>query len=470
MADAANSFDLIVIGAGPAGLAAATKAAALGVRTALVDEQPAPGGQIFRALENAARSGRAGGLGADYLGGRALIEPFRASEATYLPSTQVWQLEPSWSVFASSEGSTRILAATHILVAVGAMERPVPFAGWTLPGVMTVGAGQIMLKTSGAAPKPPFWIAGQGPLVLLYATQLIDAGVRPSGLLLTTPRGALTRAVRHAGGALRGWPYLKKGLAMIAQLKRSGVPVISGVEDVRATGTEQLEGVQYRRAAETHTVEAATLLVHEGVIPSTHMSLAAGCEHDWSDTTGALTPRRDAWGAASVPGIHIAGDCGGIGGAHAAELQGEIAAVGIARALGRVDDTAADRAAAPARAALSGHLAIRPLLDAIYRPRQNVRTPADDVIVCRCEERTARDIRDAVARGCLGPAQVKSFTRAGMGPCQGRECALTITEIIAAERGVTPAEAGYLRIRPPLKPVTIGELATLAASGGKEAG
>jgi octopine oxidase subunit A len=468
MAEASNTFDLVVIGAGPAGLAAAIRSSELGVKTLVVDEQPEPGGQIYRALETAVRIGRSEKLGVDYLHGHNLIEKFRASEAHYQPSTQVWQLEPSWSVFATSSGDTRVLSAKHILVAVGAMERPVPFPGWTLPGVMTVGAAQILLKTSGATPKAPFWIAGQGPLVLLYATQLLDAGIRPSGLLLTTPSGAGLRAMRHVVGALTGLPYLKKGFAMIARLKRSGVPIISGVEDLKAIGGEGIEAVQYRRAGAMHSVDATTFLVHEGVIPSTHMSLALGCAHDWNDAAGCLIPRLDAWGSATVPGIHIAGDCGGVGGAGAAALQGEIAAIGVARELGHLEGGAAEHTAAPVRKALRSHLGVRPFLDAIYRPRQSIRTPADDVVVCRCEERTAKDIRNAVAAGCLGPAQVKSFTRAGMGPCQGRLCALTVTELIASARGVSPAEAGYLRIRPPLKPITIGELAMLASGSSKE--
>jgi thioredoxin reductase/bacterioferritin-associated ferredoxin len=462
-----QSFDLAVIGAGPAGLSAAIRAATLGLKTVVIDEQPAPGGQIYRAIETASRTARAAMLGPDYLRGRDLVERFRASGAQYQPSTQVWQVEPSWSIFASTAASTHVVSARHLLLAVGATERPVPFSGWTLPGVMTVGAAQIMLKTSGMVPKPPFWIAGQGPLVLLYATQLLDAGVRPDGLLLTTPKGAIGRALGHVGGALSGWSYLRKGLAMMRRLKRSGVPMLSDVESIEAIGGETLERVSYRRAGATHSVVASTLLVHEGVVPSTHMSLALGCAHDWDDATLCMRPRLDDWGTASLPGLSIAGDCGGIGGAEAAAVQGEIAAIGAAQALGKLDAAAAQRDAVPLRNTLKSHLAIRPFLDAIYQPRASIRTPDDDVIVCRCEERTAKDVRGAVASGCLGPAQVKSFTRAGMGPCQGRQCALTLTELIASARGVSPADAGYLRIRPPLKPVTIGELAALDEASAK---
>jgi bacterioferritin-associated ferredoxin len=154
----------------------------------------------------------------------------------------------------------------------------------------------------------------------------------------------------------------------------------------------------------------------------------------------------------------MAGDSGGINGWRIAELDGRLAGLAVAAELGKDVSTVALRQA-------RGRLArLRPFLDAWYRPRAELLAPADDVIVCRCEEKTAADIRAAIREGCLGPNQVKAATRCGMGPCQGRECGLTLTTLIAAERGVTPQEAGFLSIRPPLKPLTLGELASLAPS------
>ncbi|WP_229635511.1 (2Fe-2S)-binding protein [Pseudomonas syringae] len=108
---------------------------------------------------------------------------------------------------------------------------------------------------------------------------------------------------------------------------------------------------------------------------------------------------------------------------------------------------------------LATNLRIRPLLDALYQAKEENRIPADNVIVCRCEEVTAGDLRGFVALGCAGPNQAKSFGRCGMGPCQGRMCGLTVTEVIAKARGVSAAEVGHYRVRPPTKPITLGELA-----------
>lgn len=463
-----SQYDVVVIGGGPAGLAAAVRGRALGLDVHLIDEQEAPGGQIYREIEAARASGRAERLGADYASGGDLVARFRASGASYAPDSQVWQIEPSWQVFVSRSGETRRIGARHVLVAVGAIERPVPFKGWTTPGVMTVGAAQILLKSAGMAPKPPFWIAGQGPLVLLYTAQLIDAGVRPDGLLLTTPAGAWSRGVRHGVRALGGASYLSKGMALLARVRKSGIPVVTGVDDLEAIGGDRLEGVRYLVSGASRTVAASTLLVHEGVVPNAHMTMALGCAHTWDEAQLAPRPVVDDLGMTSVAGISAAGDCAGIIGAEASAIAGEIAAIGIARSLGRIAVAEAQRAAGLLRAALRRHLAVRPFLDAVYRPRPRIRRPADDVIVCRCEERTARDIRDAVRDGCIGPNQAKAFTRAGMGPCQGRECALTVTELVAEATGTSPGAQGFMRIRPPLKPVTLGELAMLETTPAKD--
>src|SRR5262249_61519769 len=123
-------------------------------------------------------------------------------------------------------------------------------------------------------------------------------------------------------------------------------------------------------------------------------------------------------------------------------------------------------AAKPIRRRHARHVALRAMLDALFRPAREIIAPADDeVVACRCEEVAVGTIRQAVALGCLGPNQVKSYTRTGMGPCQGRMCGLTIAEVIAAERGVAGPDVGHLRIRPPIKPLTIGEVATFAGAG-----
>ncbi len=460
-----RDFDFVVVGGGPAGLAAAVQARSLGLSVALVDEQPAPGGQIYRAVERAEAEGRAAALGADYRDGLALVRAFRDCGAVHFASRQVWQVEPEGRVFATDGRESIVLRGSRILVAVGALERPVPIRGWTLPGVMTVGAAQVLHKSIGLLPSPGVWIAGSGPLVLHFAAEVVAAGGRLAGILDTARGGLPEAAIANAAGMLRGWRYLARGLGYLAALRQADVRRVTGVEAVEAVGEGRIARVRWRVNGAWNEAPAEGLLLHEGVIPSTHMTFALGCAHDWDDAQRCFRPRTDDFGATDVEAILVAGDCGGIGGARVAECQGRLAAIGAATALGRLPVPERERLARPAREALARHRAIRGFLDALYAPPPELLAPPDDVIVCRCESITAGRIREAVALGCRGPNQVKSFTRCGMGPCQGRLCGPTVTGTIAAELGVPPAQAGAFRVRPPLKPVRLGELAALAEPG-----
>jgi NADPH-dependent 2,4-dienoyl-CoA reductase/sulfur reductase-like enzyme len=170
----------------------------------------------------------------------------------------------------------------------------------------------------------------------------------------------------------------------------------------------------------------------------------------------------DPWGATSVETIAVAGDCAHIGGAEAAARAGRLVALDAARRLGAIDTGTRDRLAGPERRALARLRGLRRFLDALTRPRLEILAPSDDeVMVCRCEAVSVAVLREAVALGCQGPNQAKAFTRCGMGPCQGRLCGLTAAAVIARERGVSMAEVGHQRVRPPVKPLTLGELAGL---------
>jgi len=171
-------------------------------------------------------------------------------------------------------------------------------------------------------------------------------------------------------------------------------------------------------------------------------------------------PETDAYGQIEDTGIYLAGDCRGIVGAKASASQGRLAAIAVASKLCPDARTELVQRENTVSAQLREQLRIRPFLDAVYRPMDSHRNPKDDsVIVCRCEEVTAGQIRAYAQLGCQGPNQTKAFGRCGMGPCQGRLCGLTVSELLAQARGVSPAEVGYYRIRPPIKPVTLGDLA-----------
>jgi NADPH-dependent 2,4-dienoyl-CoA reductase/sulfur reductase-like enzyme len=455
--------DVLIVGAGPAGMSAAVVARRYGLDVLVVDEQATPGGQIWRGVEAAAGTSRAAILGKSYEEGLATVSRFRASAAAYEPETQVWHVEPGPRAFVTRNGTTSSIDAGCLLLATGAQERPAPFPGWTLPGVMTVGAAQIVLKASGQIPAEPVWIAGNGPLSLLYATQLLKSGGRIAGFLSTTlSSGTAVTVPKLAAAAFSAPGDLLKGLGWIAALRRR-IPYFRHVTEIEAIGGEALERLRYITAdGKATTVEARLLLVHEGVVPTIHPTLALGCQHRWNVDQDSFAPELDIWGETSVAGVFVAGDGAGIGGATAACLRGEIAALRIASRVGRLTNTETDALAQPIRRALKRALATRPFLDALYRPRPSVFVPADETIACRCEEVSVASIRGQVSAGRRpGPNQVKACTRAGMGPCQGRQCNYTVAHVLAAAEGRGVPDVGLYRVRPPLKPITLGELAAL---------
>ncbi len=453
------TYDLAIVGAGPAGMTAAIEAAGTGLSVVLLDEQAAPGGQVFRAVE--AASGDAALAGAFLGDGGALVARFRATPGIdYRPATTLWHLDAGAGLLSVlSDGASAEIAALRVLLATGAQERPVPVPGWTLPGVMAAGAAQIMLKTAGAIPLGEVVIAGQGPLTWLLAVQLLRAGTQRLTLLETSARGALRHAVR-AGGLWRGRKLLAKGVRLTLEARCRSLRVVRDVQGLRAEGDGRVQQVRWDGGA----MRCDVLLLHQGVIPATHVSRALGLDHDWDPEQVCWRPRLNAWGGSSHPNVAVAGDGGGIGGWEAAVAGGRLAALDAACRLGRLDAAERDRRAALHRRALHSALALRPFLDRLYAPPPSVLAPPDDAtIVCRCEEVTAGQVRQVAHLGATGPNQVKAFLRAGMGPCQGRMCGTTVAALIAETRGIAMEETGTLRPRAPYKPLTVGELAAMDA-------
>lgn len=457
-----KTVDLLIVGAGPAGLAAALEAKRHGLDTLVVDENVLPGGQIYRSVSRSPLADP-GVLGPDYLRGRALVDEFNAAGIAYWPQTLAWQISPDKRVSVTRQGQpagTWQIEARTIVVAGGAQERPFPIPGWTLPGVMGVGAAQTLLKSAALVPDAPAVLAGCGPLLYLFAWQLINAGVPVRAILDTAEPAAKRAALRHVGGALRSPGYLAKGMKLLGAIRAAGVQHVKHVESLRVIGDQRAEAIEYTVDGHKLRIDTSLVLLHQGVIPNTQITRSIGCDHGWDAAQLCWRPQLDAWGESSVADIFVAGDGGGIAGALAAEPSGRLAALQAAVRVGKLDAAKRDSRALTLRRELTSHERIRPFLDALYRPADAFRRPADDsTIVCRCEEVTAGDVRAMAGLGCVGPNQTKSFSRCGMGPCQGRFCGLTVAELLAQAQGCATPDVGYYRIRPPIKPVTLGELA-----------
>ncbi len=453
-------FDIIVIGAGPAGMSAATEASRHGASVCMLDEQQTAGGQIYRNVVHSPAA-RSRILGADYRAGLLMTQNTNESGVVHRTRATVWKVDKDGSVAFTVDGQAEQIRGRHVILANGAMERSVPIPGWTSPGVMTVGAAQILMKSSGIVPVGAV-LVGVGPLLYLVATQLVAAGAPPKALIETQTKSDLIAAMPHFLPALKGWKQLAKGMQMIAALRWAGVPRFKGATEIEITGGASVEGVRFRAQGREKTIHTTTVFLHQGVVPNTQITRSIGLDHEYNTAQHSFAPITDDCGQSSNSVFSIAGDGAGIGGAKDAALSGKISALNALRQIGKITQSTCDGMAKPLLKRRRAELAIRPFLDAAYPPPASVLRPADDTIICRCEDVRAGDIRRYAALGCRGPNQTKAFGRSGMGPCQGRYCGLTVTEILVEETGQRHEKVGSYRIRAPLKPITLKELASLA--------
>ncbi len=427
--------DVAIVGAGPAGLAAATQAAGLGLDTLLLDEQPEPGGQMYRAIESVRRT-RASDLdilGQDYADGAALVASFRTSGSRYLPGSVVWQVREDGCVGLSCNGTPHIVAARRVVIATGAMERPVQVPGWSLPRVMNAGAVPTLLKGSGVVPDGPVVLLGSGRLLSQVAAQLARADV-------------LIAAVLHIGPEVSA---TESGLIATE---------IYGVSQPVIQGTTQAEAVSYTHGGKRHRTEASLVLLHNGLIPCTQLSLGAGCKQIWNAEQRYWQPWTDEWGATNLERIAVAGDGSGTCNAPVAACQGTLAALDAAMRLGKLSQTERDEMARTVCTELAHYRAVNPPT----APAAELLAPigADD-IVCQCESVTVAELQDAIAQGSSELNAIKAFTRCGMGLCQGRLCGPVAAEVIARALGQSVEQVGQFRVRLPVRPLPLAELANL---------
>jgi len=457
--------DIAVVGAGPAGLSAALAAANAGARAVVLDEYPEPGGQFYKQLPAEFSVPDRKQLDDDYTKGDALLAAVRKAGVTLSNETLVWgAFEPGeLSVMRRGEGGS--VKARKIVVASGAFERAVAFPGWDLPGVMTPGGAQTLVKNQQQLPGKRIVLAGSGPFLLPVAKTLIGAGANIAAIYeATRPREWTRHALRLWGH----WDRIAEGLRYRRVLSEAGLSIQFGRIVVRAEGAEAVERAvvmdcdgEGRPIAGTEHVESCdTLCVGYGFIPSVQLTRLLGCEHRHDALRGGWVPAHGDDMQTSVPGVFVAGEVAGIGGAYAAIAEGWLAGLSAAHELGCTVRTTALHSARRERAA---RRRFGDLVNAVFALKPGVFDQiADDTLVCRCEEVTAGEIRAAVASWGAHVSCIKGVTRCGMGYCQGRICGSLLEELTARAAGGARADVGSLSVRPPLKPVRVSELAGLA--------
>lgn len=444
---------VIVVGAGPAGLRAAERLVAAGLRPVLVEEGARDGGQIYRRQPPGFTRPPDALYGSEAAKATALHAAAEAlrPQVEWRPETLVWAVRES-ALLVASGGRAESLPFRALILATGATDRIMPLPGWTLPGVTSLGGAQIALKAQACAigARPVF--LGTGPLLYLVAWQYMKAGVAVQAVLDTSPFrhrvAALPDLVARPG-------VLARGIACTAALRRRGVRIATGVAPVGVEGEGRVAALRWRGAAgREQRTDCDALGLGYGLRSETQLADLAGCAFGFDEVARQWLPRVDEDGRSSVEGVYLAGDGALVRGADAAELAGRLAAGAALRDLGEpVEET---EMAGLRRALLPMTCFRRGLERAFPWPARLAAALPDETIVCRCEAITAGALRHA--GGALGAPEVnraKAFVRTGMGRCQGRMCGLAAAEILAAARSEPVEAAGRLRGAAPVKPLPV---------------
>jgi len=448
--------DVLVVGAGPAGLAAAVAARSAGAGVVIVDERPSPGGQYYKQPSTEAARRR---MDRQARTGAALIGRARAIEVEILSGTAVWGAERrpdgTLAIAALRDVTSSTFRPRTLVVATGAFERVPILPGWTLPGVMTAGALQTLLRANGVVPRGRVLVGGNGPLNLQVAVEALRHGAQVVGVIEAAPapwsRAAEAMALVRADGRLAA-----TGLAAMTRLKAAGVPVHWGCRVRAVEGDGRVERVRIGPldgSATERTLAAEVVALGEGFSAADELPRLLGCRHE-PDGDGGLRVVRDADGRSSLDDILVAGEAGRFGGARVAEAEGTLAGRAAARGLGFVvegDDGALRRS-------LARHERFQAALWRLFAAPRPVLVRADDeTVVCRCEALTLGFLRKAVAHHAIADLPtLKRLTRAGMGRCQGRYCAPALTGLLDGHRA---GERTGFAPQIPLRPVPLAALA-----------
>jgi len=457
-----STKQLVIVGAGPAGMRAAEQLVAAGQRPIVVDEGTRHGGQIYRQPPAVLQRERGDLYGFEAARASAVLDRFDAlrPQIDYRPQTLAWQVEAN-TLQLLHAGRNCTLPFDALILAPGATDRVLPFPGWTLPGVYTLGAAQVALKYQGCLIGPRVVFAGTGPLLYLVAWQYATHGGQVAAVLDTAPAAAKWLA---APRLLARPAVAAKGAYFVARLRMMGVALHGGVTLLGAQGDERVTALSWRAGSDIHTTECDAIGFGYGLRSETQLADLAGCAFDYNPLEQAWLPTRDAAGRASVPGVYLAGDGASILGADAAELSGARAALAALEDLGL--GPAGTARAAQIERELHAHVSFRRGLETAFAPPPRWAADApDELIVCRCEEVTAGELR-ACARDTATREmnRLKALTRIGMGRCQGRMCAPAATRLLADAAGCALHEVGRLRGQAPIKPIPIAMLHERAPS------
>ena len=459
--------DVLIVGSGFSGIVAANVLADHHLDVLLLDENVHVGGQILRSVPERLGTQTAAVSDGVRRAGFRFINNLQRKKVHIMNRAVALGIYPNRELLVEVEGKrVLVLRPKIVLFATGARERFLPFPGWTLPGVISTGAVQILMKSSGVLFSREILIGGAGLFLLAVAHDFQKNGGKVMAVLDETPMTnkllLLTQLVHH-------FSKLTQGVGYIAHLALAGVPIRYQTRILEARGDSQLKEVITSKVDRSGSAtegkkkahETGALAVGYGFCPNIELPQLAGCCIEYDETKGGWVVKVSDQLESTVENVFAAGEITGIAGALKSLNEGRMAAVAILRRLGKIREKDFSPKFKRLAQERRRHLQFGRCFNRLYSvPDEAFRQIPPETIVCRCEDVTVGDVRRAIEQGCHTPGAVKKATRIGMGPCQGRTCGPVLYGLIAAYTRRSPQEIPLLSVRSPTKPVSMSALLT----------
>jgi NADPH-dependent 2,4-dienoyl-CoA reductase/sulfur reductase-like enzyme len=457
----AFSPDVLIIGAGPAGMSVAAKLGKAGKDVLLIDERKASGGQYFKQPSDDFSIAEEK-LDSQYRKGKALIRKFEKSGAKSLFNLKIWGVFGPEKFLGYDSDNRYVITPKHVVIATGAFERGLVFPGWTLPGVLTTGAGQSLLRSYQVSAGNRVAVAGNGPLNLQLAAELIRAGVDVVAIAESAKLFNLKNLILGGLLFLRSPKLALTGLGYLMTISKAKTKILPGHIVERADGKETVESVEFKKldrsSSKPFKVDAIT--IGYGFIPSNEIARALGCEHEVNKRWGYLGAKKTLVGSTNISNVWIAGDGSGINGAQVAQSSGNLLAYAL------LSQDGARRTFSDHFSNLVSHLQLRNQLGfqkVLWKifdaPIITDELAEEETVVCRCLSISYSQIKSGISEDTLSAGASKRISRVGMGRCQGRYCSPVIQKLIAENSGLDINERSGFAPQMPIKPVEIGVIA-----------
>ncbi|QIB64148.1 FAD-dependent oxidoreductase [Kineobactrum salinum] len=472
-----KQVDLAIVGAGPAGMAAALTAVEHGLQVVVIDEQQRAGGQILRQPPVAIRV-------RGWLRDRVYRRQQRLLQRAQKDDRINWCWQTTVLGFLDSDeqdqgghrlwlhgpAGVTVVHAASVLVVTGCHDLAVPFPGWNLPGVMAAGGLQAMVKSQQLVPGQRFVFAGSHPLQLIVADQIRQAGGEVAAVLFVQSFGSMLTVLQRPLLMLRHTGKMLHMARVMWRLWRAGVPIRFDSTVVAARGEQKLTGVRVaslrQGAAEPGAEQQEIACDHLGTcysfLVASELPRQAGAAASWSAERGGWIVDVDAWQRTSVPALYAAGETTGVAGAEVAQEEGVLATLGILLDRGIIDCAQATDLARPVRRRLTGLREFAAVLAGIAMPPWSVfeQLLGDDTTLCKCQDISVGQFRELLQQHTtiVTADSAKLRSRVGMGLCQGRYCGYFVTRILARHGNTSETAVGPFSARSPIKPVPIADI------------